>query len=176
MSWAIQIFGTVTIPVSGLTSTSATLYFRTVPILPEGSGRVAEVKVGYSEAVKQGDVLFVLDSSKQRAALETAKRKIAEVDASMATAESEVIKAEAQVQEARANYQQAKDELEVKTELQRRSPGKMSGARPIAANVDQVVVVGSVSRPDWDPHLMDRFIAVAEASDLPPVACSGEDD
>ncbi|HYW63376.1 MAG TPA: biotin/lipoyl-binding protein [Bradyrhizobium sp.] len=104
-------------------TTSATLYFRTVPILPEGSGRVAEVKVGYSEAVKQGDVLFVLDSSKQRAALETAKRKIAEVDASMATAESEVIKAEAQVQEARANYQQAKDELEVKTELQRRSPG-----------------------------------------------------
>jgi multidrug resistance efflux pump len=104
-------------------TTSATLYFRTVPILPEGSGRVAEVKVGYSEAVKQGDVLFTLDSSKQRAALETAKRKIAEVDASMATAESEVVKAEAQVQEARANYQQAKDELEVKTELQRRNPG-----------------------------------------------------
>src|SRR3982074_3510126 len=95
-------------------TTSAALYFRTVPILPEGSGRVAEVKVGYSEAVKQGDVLFTLDSSKQRAALETAKRKIAEVDASMATAESEVVKAEAQVQEARANYQQAKDELEVK--------------------------------------------------------------
>jgi multidrug resistance efflux pump len=104
-------------------TTSATLYFRTVPILPEGSGRVAEVKVGYSEAVKQGDVLFTLDSSKQRAALETAKRKIAEVEASMATAESDVVKAEAQVQEARANYQQAKDELEVKTELQRRNPG-----------------------------------------------------
>jgi multidrug resistance efflux pump len=104
-------------------TSSATLYFRTVPILPEGSGRVAEVKVGYSEAVKQGDVLFTLDSSKQRAALETAKRKIAEVDASMATAESDVVKAEAQVQEARANYQQAKDELEVKAELQRRNPG-----------------------------------------------------
>jgi multidrug resistance efflux pump len=104
-------------------TTSATLYFRTVPILPEGSGRVAEVKVGYSEAVKQGDVLFVLDSSKERAALETAKRKIAEIDASMTTAESEVVKAEAQVQEARANYQQAKDELEVKAELQRRNPG-----------------------------------------------------
>jgi multidrug resistance efflux pump len=29
-------------------TTSATLYFRTVPILPEGSGRVAEVNVGYS--------------------------------------------------------------------------------------------------------------------------------
>jgi multidrug resistance efflux pump len=104
-------------------TTSATLYFRTVPILPEGSGRVAEVNVGYSQAVKKGDVLFKLDSSKELAALETAKRKIAEVDASVATAESDVVRAEAQIREARASHQQAKDELEVKTELQRRNPG-----------------------------------------------------
>jgi multidrug resistance efflux pump len=102
---------------------SATLYFRTVPILPEGSGRVAEVKVGFSQAVKKGDVLFTLDSSKQQAAFETAKRKVEEVDAAQATARSEVIKAEAQVEEAKANYQQAKDELETKSELQRRNPG-----------------------------------------------------
>jgi len=63
-------------------TTSAAIYFRTVPILPEGSGRVAEVNVGFTAPVKQGDVLFRLDSSKQEAALETAKRKIAEVDAS----------------------------------------------------------------------------------------------
>src|SRR6185369_4983361 len=104
-------------------TTSATLYYRTVPILPEGSGRVAEVNVGYSQAVKKGDVLFTLDSSKQRAALETAKRKIAEVDASLTSAESDVVKAEAQIQEAKANLQQAKDELDVKSELQRRNPG-----------------------------------------------------
>jgi len=68
-------------------------------------------------------VIFRLDSSKQDAALETAKRKIAEVDAAMTSAESEVVKAEAQVQEATANLQQAKDELDVKSELQRRNPG-----------------------------------------------------
>jgi multidrug resistance efflux pump len=102
---------------------SATLYFRTVPILPEGSGRVAEVKVGFSAPVKKGDVLFTLDSSKQQAAYETAKRKVAEVDASMASAEADVVKAEAQVGEAKANLQQAKDELDVKSELQRRNPG-----------------------------------------------------
>jgi multidrug resistance efflux pump len=102
---------------------SATLYFRTVPILPEGSGRVAEVNVGFSAQVKKGDVLFRLDSSKQQAALETAKRKVAEVDASMTSAEADVVKAEAQIQEAKANYQQAKDELDVKSELQRRNPG-----------------------------------------------------
>jgi len=104
-------------------TSSATLYFRTVPILPEGSGRVAEVNVKFTQAVKKGDVLFTLDASRQQAALETAKRKIAEVDAMMQTAQADVIKAEAQVGEAKANYQQAKDELEVKSELQRRNPG-----------------------------------------------------
>ena len=103
---------------------SATLYFRTVPIAPVGSaGRVAEVNVGYSQDVKQGDVLFKLDSAKERAAVETNQRKVAEVDASLTSAESDVVKAEAQIEEAKANLQQAKDELDVKSELQRRNPG-----------------------------------------------------
>jgi len=102
---------------------SATLYFRTVPILPEGSGRVAEVKVGFSQAVKKGDVLFTLDASKQQAAFETAKSKVAEVDAAMQSAKADIAKAEAQSEEAKANYQQAKDELDTKSELQRRNPG-----------------------------------------------------
>jgi len=84
---------------------------------------VAEVNIGFSAPVSKGEVIFRLDSSKQDAALETAKRKIAEVDAAMTSAESEVVKAEAQVQEATANLQQAKDELDVKSELQRRNPG-----------------------------------------------------
>ena len=104
-------------------TTSATLFFRTVPILPEASGRVAEVNVGFSAPVAKGDVIFRLDSSKQEAALETARRKIAEVDAAMMTAEADVTKAEAQIQEARSAHQQAKDELDVKSELQRRNPG-----------------------------------------------------
>ena len=102
---------------------SATLFFRTVPILPEGSGRVAEVNVGFSMAVSKGDVIFRLDSSKQEAALETAKRKIAEVDAAAVAAEADITKAEAQIQEAKSAHQQAKDELDVKSELQRRNPG-----------------------------------------------------
>ena len=104
-------------------TTSAALYFRTVPILPEGAGRVVEVNVGFTEAVKKGDVLFRLDSSKQQAALETARRKIAEVDASLISARADVVKTEAQIGEAKASLQQAKDELDVKSELQRRNPG-----------------------------------------------------
>jgi multidrug resistance efflux pump len=104
-------------------TTSAALFFRTVPIVPEGSGRVAEVKVDFSAAVKRGDVLFTLDSSKQRAAVETARRKIAEVDAQLVNAKVDIVKAEAQLQQANSDYKQAKDELDVKSELQRRNPG-----------------------------------------------------
>jgi multidrug resistance efflux pump len=104
-------------------TTSAVLFFRTVPIVPEGVGRVAEVKVGYSAAVKRGDVLFTLDSSKQKAAVETANRKIAEIDAQLVNAKVEVVKAEAQLQQANSDYKQAKDELDVKSDLQKRNPG-----------------------------------------------------
>lgn len=104
-------------------TTSATLYFRTVPLLPETSGRVAEVRVDFSAPVSEGDVIFRLDSSKQEAALETARRRIAEVDAAVVSAEVDVTKAEALVQEATSAHQQAKDEWSVKSELQRRNPG-----------------------------------------------------
>jgi multidrug resistance efflux pump len=104
-------------------TTSAAVFFRTVPVVPEGSGRVAEVNVDFSAPVKKGDVLFTLDSSRQRAAVETAKRKIAEVDAQFAAAKIDIVKAEAQLQQAKADYKQAKDELDVKSDLQRRNPG-----------------------------------------------------
>lgn len=104
-------------------STTATLFFRTVPILPETVGRVAEVNLGVSEAVDKGAIIFKLDSSKQEAALETARRQIAEVDAAMVSAHADVTRAEAQTQEAKSAHKQALDELQVKSELQRRNPG-----------------------------------------------------
>ena len=58
----------------------------------------------YSAPVKKGDVIFRLDNSKQEAALQTAKRKIAEVDASMLAAEADIVKAEGQLQEAKGAY------------------------------------------------------------------------
>lgn len=104
-------------------TTSATLYYRTVPLVPETTGRVAEVHVDFSAPVKKGDVIFRLDSTKQEAALKTARSKTAEVDAAMIAAQSDVVKADAQIQEAKSSLQQASDELDVKRELQKRSPG-----------------------------------------------------
>ena len=102
---------------------SATLYYRTVPIMSEVTGRVAEVHIDISASVKKGEVLFRLDSAKQEAALLTAKRKIAEVDAAMLSAQADVMKAEGQILQAQGDYQQATDELNTKRDLQQRNPG-----------------------------------------------------
>jgi multidrug resistance efflux pump len=102
---------------------TATLYYRTVPIISETTGRVAEVHVQFSAPVKSGDAIFRLDSAKQEAALETARRKIAEVDAAMLAAQADVLKADGQIQQAQGDYQQASDELNTKRELQQRNPG-----------------------------------------------------
>src|SRR5215475_9349040 len=92
--------------------------YRAVPIVPEIGGRVAEVYVGVSADVAQGQPLFRLDSSKQEAALEVARRNIAEIDARMVTAKAEIAAAEGQVQQAKGDYEQATDELATKQKIE----------------------------------------------------------
>ena len=104
-------------------TTNVTLFFRTIPIVPEVNGRVAEVYVGYTGSITKGAPIFKLDGSQQEAAAETARRKIAEVDAEIALARLDIVKADGQLQEAQSAHQQALDELETKRELQRRNAG-----------------------------------------------------
>lgn len=106
-------------------TSNATLFFRTVPILPETNGRVAEIFIGNSGPITKGAPIFRLDNSKQEAAVETARRKSVEIDAQMTLARVDVTKAEGQLKEARSNHQQTVDELEAKQELYRRNPGNV---------------------------------------------------
>jgi multidrug resistance efflux pump len=89
------------------TSVSATYYFRTVPIVSEVAGRVAEINVGLSQDVKAGDTIFRLEDSKQRSALETASRRVAEIDAAMVVARADVAATAGQVEQADAALRQA---------------------------------------------------------------------
>lgn len=100
---------------------SAVAFFRTVPLLPEGVGRVEEIYVNVRDKVKAGQPIFKLDSSKQQAALETAKRRVSEVDATTEQAKTELLVADGKIQEAEGAYAQAVDELSTKTELQQRN-------------------------------------------------------
>ena len=54
--------------------------------------------------------------------------------------------------------------------LARRAAGERSPrAQPIAANVDQVVVVASARSPEPSPRLLDRFLVIAAANRIPAV-------
>lgn len=93
--------------------------FRTVPILSETSGRVAEVLVRGSERVTAGQPLFRLDDRSQRTAVERAQREVAEVEAAFALARADLAQAEARLLEAQWTLQQAVDEYNTKAELLR---------------------------------------------------------
>jgi multidrug resistance efflux pump len=119
--------GLITVVFYNHPSTSnVTLFFRTVPIVPETNGRVAEIYVGLRDKVQQGQPIFRLDSSKQEAAVETARRKIAEVEASMLMAQADILAAGGQIQQAKGAYQQALDELNTKKELFQRNPNTVA--------------------------------------------------
>jgi multidrug resistance efflux pump len=106
-------------------TTSVTLLFRTVPILPETNGRVAEIFISGSGPIAKGAPIFRLDSSKQEAAVESARRKIEEIAAQTVLARTDVAKADGQLEEAKSQHQQTLDELEAKQELYRRNPGNV---------------------------------------------------
>lgn len=92
-------------------TTNVSSFFRTVTILPETPGRVAEVYVANQQMVKAGDKLFALDSAVLDAAAETARRQILEVDAALEVAQSELEAAAGAVAQAEAAYKQTEEEL-----------------------------------------------------------------
>ncbi len=59
--------------------------------------------------------------------------------------------------------------------LSRRVP-EGRGARPVAANVDQVVVVTAARNPDPVPQLIDRLLVLAEANSIPAAVVVNKTD
>lgn len=92
-------------------TTRVASYFRTVTILPEAGGRVSEVNVVNNQFVQAGEVLFQLDASRQEAAVETAKAKIVEIEASLAVAATDLAATSAGVSQVEAVLRQAKEDL-----------------------------------------------------------------
>lgn len=107
-------------------TSKAISFYRTVPILSEGVGRVDDVLVKTRDAVKAGEPIFTLDSSEQEAALTTAKRGLVEVDAAISLAGAQLLVSQSQIQEAQSAYQQALDEYETRQELLRRNASTVS--------------------------------------------------
>jgi multidrug resistance efflux pump len=114
--------GLITVIFYNHPSTSnVTALFRAVPIVSETNGRVAEVLAPFSGKIEQGAPIFRLDDSKEKAAAETARRKIVEVDGQFIVARADIAAAEGKIVEAQGALQQAVEELDVKRELNRRN-------------------------------------------------------
>lgn len=92
-------------------ATNVTAAFRTVTILPETPGRVTEVLVNGGEHVEAGSPIFRLDSSRQEAALETARSRLAEIDAEIVMAAADLQTAGAAVKQSDALLQEYQMEL-----------------------------------------------------------------
>ncbi|WP_170464762.1 HlyD family secretion protein [Ruegeria arenilitoris] len=95
--------------------------FRTVTILSDRVGRVAEVYVANNEEVTAGEAIFRLDTTRQEAAAETARRRIEEIEAALGLTATEVASATARVEAAEADLAQATSDLERRLELAERN-------------------------------------------------------
>jgi multidrug resistance efflux pump len=131
---------------------AATSVFRTVTILPETNGRVAETFVEINQKVEAGQPLFRLDSTSQDAAVESAKRKVAEIDATKVVTQSKLKEADGRITQARGALQQAQDEYDTRVELVRRNPDAIA-----AREVERAKV-----RVDTQQGLMDSALASRE--------------
>ncbi|MCU9846639.1 biotin/lipoyl-binding protein [Defluviimonas sp. WL0024] len=132
LRWGITACAVLTISLLTMifyyhpTTSNGASFFRTVTILPETGGRVAEVYVENLQEVEAGDPLFRLDDELARASYETAKAQVAEIDAAMVMAQSELAAAEGSVAQARSALTQATDELNRNLELQARNSSVVS--------------------------------------------------
>ncbi len=95
--------------------------FRTVTILTDRVGRVAEVYVANNEDVMAGEPIFRLDTTRQEAAAETAQRRIEEIEAALGLTATEVANATARVEATEADLAQATSDLERRLELAERN-------------------------------------------------------
>ena len=101
-------------------TTNAGPYFRTIPLLPEGGGRVEEVFVNNGETVGTGDPLFSLLDSSQVAAVNVAESQLDQLTSAVAQAELQLEAANATLVQAESALAQSENELSKKKELSSR--------------------------------------------------------
>lgn len=112
-------------------TTNVTSFFRTVTIVSEKVGRVAEVHVRTGQEVAAGDLIFTLDSSSEEAAVEAAMRKVAEVSARAEVSKQNLAAARGRVESAEGSLTQAVEELAVRQALAERGGDSIISQREL---------------------------------------------
>jgi multidrug resistance efflux pump len=149
---------------------AATSVFRTVTLLSETNGRVAETFVDINQTVTAGQPLFRLDSAEQEANVEAYRRKITQVEADMVVAQSQRKETEGRIVQARGSYQQALDEYNTRAELFRRNPDAVS-----VRDVQKSQVMVDTAQGALDAALAAKETVVAQIDfQLPAAKASAE--
>ena len=133
---------------------SATSVFRTVAVLPQINGRVAETFVELNQRVEKGQPLLRLDSAEQEADVETARRRITEIEASLVVAKSRLAEADGRIIQARGTLEQALDEFTARSEANRKNPNTFS-----ERDVERMRI-----RSDTEQGALDAALASREAT------------
>jgi len=133
---------------------SATSVFRTVTVLPQINGRVAETFVELNQRVEKGQPLLRLDSAEQEADVETARRRITEIEASLVVAKSRLAEADGRIIQARGTLEQALEEFTARSEANRKNPGTFS-----ERDVERMRI-----RSDTEQGALDAALASREAT------------
>lgn len=108
------------------TTNNVSAAFRTVTVLSERAGRVAEVYVGNNQHVTAGQAIFRLDTTQQEASAETARRRISEVEAAMTMAGADVLVSGAARTAALTELAQAQDDLQRRETVAQRNDSVVS--------------------------------------------------
>jgi multidrug resistance efflux pump len=144
-------------------TSSAISFFRTVPVMTETVGRVAEVFVGLRAEVEAGTPLFRLDSSEQQAEVESARRRIAVVEAELEVAKTGLKVAEGTIVEAQGAFDQAVDEYETRAQLLKRNPDTVS-----KREVEKAKTVVEARKGALDAAIASKASAEEEVNTLLP--------
>jgi len=112
-------------------TTNVRSFFRTVTIVSEKVGRVAEVHVENYQLVNRGDPIYTLDDSRERAAVRTAERRVAEVEARAEVAKAELAAAVGTKDQAEGAYTQALEELQTRQALALRGGDSIVSQREV---------------------------------------------
>ncbi len=174
LRWGITLCAMLTISLITVVfyyhpaTTRVASYFRTVTILPETGGRVSEVHVENNQLVKSGELLFRMDASSQEAAMQSATRKMEEIEASMHVTMADLDAAKAGVDQAEAALAQAQDDLNRQNELLARgsSAVRLSEVERLGnlVNRRQGEVSGAVARQKAVQENISILIPAQQAS------------
>jgi len=125
-------------------TSQARVHALVVPIAPEVSGTVLEVKVGNNQRVKAGQELFKIDPERYRLAVETAQADMQTARQSMGASTANVSAAEASLVSAQANLVRSEKDAIRLQRIKEEDPGAISQRRIESAEASLAAARGRV--------------------------------